>query len=488
MLKDREGVIPLIGILVIGIVIFMVMVAFFFKYLILGVLILIAVFVAYGLSTGQLKIAGKHGIIALILVVVLIFVAVGGSFLFELTPILIDTDTKNYTHESWTGLGNPQFGDEIFNKDAYAVSFKPGAESETITFQALLNRPPGTPGRIMVFEKYELYWSDDGVNWGTPIGTYEYAIPDNNLVTLPAVHYAFFGEKPNSAIRVEVYGVLFGTGGEWQLFAEDQAYIYQGAGDIEIKNPGKLIEIGERVIIEAETLGFSGGRGWTVQLFSYAQNRVVQSWNLSDESDGAILDDYIVSESDWQSWSDCGGDKPLNRLEARLYNNLFKQDEADADVTDIRSKSPPEPTVSLDQDYYNVNDVITVSITGARNNETNVPICQFVIDIYYQPGPITVEDDVTVIAQADSATFKSNPLSQPGTVRIEVVAYDDGGRPSEHSITEVAVKPIGEACNPLVEVCGDKTNSFGLAWIWIILIIVFGVLIGYLLLKKKRRR
>jgi hypothetical protein len=508
MIRNREGVLPLLAILFIVVIGFIILVSFFLKSLIIGVMILIAVFIIYGLSTGKLKTDPKKGgkltIIVILIAIVLIFVAVGTGFILEIAPITIDTETKELpsriddVYGIGIGLWNGKLGDnceieqegEIFDKEAYAVSWKPGVESETITMNGGICWIAFYPKHLDDF-KMKLYWSDDGVNWGSPISEWSNAVFGEFTN-----QYAFFENKPNSAIRVEltadVWGGLFG---DWKaaddnIYAYDQAYIYQGAGDIEILNENKIVEIGEDVLIDVKKLGYSAGRGWSLELFSYPQNKIVKTWDLGDGDVGVYR--YLVTTMDWIAWSGCDdpqSDTP-NRLEARLYNNLWKQDEADVDTIDLRARAPPQPEVSTDKGWYNVNNTIEMAIKGKRNPSTNLELCYFLLDVYYQPGLIQIHDDEKVAAVGDNATYESDPLPQSGTVRIEVTAYDAGGRPSNHTILQRSVKPTGQDCNPLTEDCGDESNLFGIPWLWIILIVIIivAILLYFVFRKKKRGR
>lgn len=505
MIKDDRGVLPLIPILILILIIPIVFIAlalFFLKFLIIGILILVALLILIAVLTGRIKLAQKQSFAVIIIVIILVLMAVGTGLLFGITPIDIDTDTVSIGVDSGEGVFGKGFGTygggscfdvltegELFDKEAYAVSWKPGVESETINMQGCIFSITLPPKRIDDI-KYKLYWSDDGSNWGDPIEVWEKGTdlrPD-------AVQYSFFENKPNSAIRVELTGDGWGgIFGDWKafddaVFAYDQAYIYSGVGNIEILNENKIVAVGEDLLIDVEKLGYSAGRGWTLELFSFPQNRIVKTWSLNDGDVG--VQTYLVTSSDFVAWASCDDNQSSipNRLEARLFNNLWKQDEADADTIDIRANAPPQPIVTTDKDWYNVNDIVTISIEGIRNENTNLSLCYFLIDVYYQPGLIQIDDDTRVDAFMDDATYTTDPLPQSGTIRVEVTAYDEGGHPSGHTILQKTVKLPDEGCNPLIEECGNGDIA-GIPWIWIIVIIaVIFALVGVFILTKKGRK
>jgi hypothetical protein len=444
--------------------------------------------------TGRLKVKQNQALPVIIIVAVLL---IAGMFYGGFLLSVITLNTKTVSNEIGLGgvygkgLGRyggscyePLTEGELFDKDAYAVSWKPGVESETINIQGCIFGIFVWPN-VINDVKYKLYWSDDGVSWDL-IQTYEMGgdlRPD-------AVQYTFTGEHPNGAIKVELtgdmwVGVLNEGFADDQVFAYDHAYIYQGSGNIEILNENKIVEVGEDVLIDVEKLGYSAGRGWSLELFSYPQNRIVYSEDLDDGDTGIYR--YTVTSADFVAWSGCGDSNTLNRLAARLYNNLWKQDEADADTIDLRANAPPQPKVTLDKDWYNVNDEIQITIEGERNPGTNLELCFFVLDVYYQPGLIQLHDDEQVTAVNDEATYTTDPLPQAGTVFVEVTAYDAGGRPANHTILQVTIKPSGEGCNPLLEDC-DADDGWDIPWIWIIIIIVIVAVLLYFLFKKRGKK
>jgi len=501
MIKNDEGVIPLLALIIISVIAFMVLIGFFFKWLIIGVLLIVGLLVVYGLTTGKMK-GGKSTLMILAVAMVVIMVAIFGGLL-PLTIISIDTKTKEISYDNGGAWGHG-FGlwggkiitstsavtyesGEIFDKEAYAVSWKPGVESEKIIMYGGIDYDHGPFNYLNDF-RYNLYWSDDGVNWGSPIETWpmEDTYP-GTLAHGPPREFIFFGQKPNGAIRVELTADSHGGWfGDYlvsdYVYAYDQAYIYQGAGDIEILNENKIVAVGEDVLIDVVHLGYSAGRGWTLELFSYPQNKVIESWSLSDGDVGVYK--YRVTSSDWIGWSGCDDPQSStpNRLEARLFNNIWKQDEADADTIDLRANAPPQPEVTTDKEYYNVNDTVKITINGIRNEDTDLELCYFLIDVYYQPGLIQLEDDTQVTAVQDSATYETDPLPQAGTIRVEVAGYDAGGHPSEHTILQKSVQPPGGGPPPPWD---PASNDF---WIFIILIIVVVGLIGYIAYKKFRRK
>lgn len=278
------------------------------------------------------------------------------------------------------------------------------------------------------------------------------------------------------------FGVRHCTPWEWELVTKDDAYLADGRGSIEIDNPNDIVEVNEdliitvdvgyatpflsdsehsgskSVIIEDQTVPVDG-RGWSLFVYSYAQNKVVATFHPPDNDITTYR--YKVTSADFKATTDC---LATNKLMVKLYNEVNLADYKKYPVIDDKKLGPSKPKVTLDKTYYETGEDMYIYFKSDPNAQTKAIIKHYEIDINYVKPLFPVYSGITTKEE-----YKIGMLPEEGILEISVIAFDNYCRPSPKETIQVKIH--------------EPTALGGIPWLLIIVLIIMIGMIAFVWLR-----
>lgn len=379
----------------------------------------------------------------------LIVAVIGLAFLVGLVvglpglqAVTIDTNTTVNRHHAWDGQGafpGPDgLNDEVLDASMYVTSWSPNLDSEKIVARGILVIDELTFAGVTQV-RYRVFTSTSGLVWNeradsphvfpAPADAGAIRRGEPIIVTLRGTY--------EGAIRVqwEAYMTGLGIAGVgvnegWYLMASDQAYLKSGIGSVTAPDQA---QIGDTVTVSWTipyiTSELQGAKGWALYGFSRAQNRVVLGPIDLTQIRGSVT--YKVTNTDFQNVADC-----RNELEWVLRNELWDRDFKTTTVIDI-SGLGPAVTITDVLGVREAGQPVTVKFDVSTNTVTNAPIVKIVV----KWGFGGIEHEANLSAAAREYTFTPGG---GGIAHLEVIAYDDGCRPSPTAETDIHIREPGQ--------------------------------------------
>ncbi len=374
--------------------------------------------------------AGNRLVVALVGILVLVVLLFGLFLGLSFQLVQVDTATRSNpnTGRNWVGAGGG-FAGEMLDQTRYIASWSPGFDGQKITIQGIHSEGFGLQ---CVLDSVR-YLVD--VNLGDVSGWQRVAQRDfggfwggTSPVRGPVWQYQLYGVYPDgSGVRVQYDGHCAGPEpiGGWIPLVHDEAYIESGIGSINWAEP--QYTVGETAILSWDipyVTDEASGRGWALIIQSTANDRVIGPILLK-QLRGTYR--YNVSTQDFAVEAGC-----RNELVGVLRNELWNKDFDTTTVIDVSDAGPTISGLRFTPSNPGVGQAITVSWDAAVNPQTNLALTRILIK--YGFGGIDKEESL-------SATVRSFDIvpGQEGSLHVEVIAYDEGCRPSPTAELDITV-------------------------------------------------
>lgn len=210
----------------------------------------------------------------------------------------------------------------------------------------------------------------------------------------------------------------------WEQIAQDEALLQTGLGKITKDRVGNY-EVGETAIITVTIpyIETEDGFGFFLDAFHIGLNEFVE------RDDGTLIQRLTVTDTTEifripiESRFFTNGSF-LNKIQLKLFNELFPKDAQRVEVVDIREKAPPKPEVQQDKIEYLEGDTITLTWQCQRNAQTNLPIAQ--AEVIAWIGGVEVFQDIISGENQNSTVSFTAPIA--GILNYRVSCTDTAGR------------------------------------------------------------
>ncbi len=372
-----------------------------------------------------------------IVVVVLIATSLLVAFqLGFLSLISVNVATQAYKNAGWRGSGQFQGGganlpgSELLSDDEYIASWSPSLEGQVATAGLHLGKEDiiaCSPDNA----RYDWY-RNIGSGWGSPVLSTE--VGPGGIVFLlqtsadvKATTYTIKGIS-EGAVRVTAW--IHCAVGDWFPLAQDEARVISGIGSVNrVKDQ---VTVGEDVSFRWDipyVTDDATGRGWSIIIYSSAQNRVVQGPTALAQLQGTVT--YKTTTQDFSVASGC-----RNEIRATLRNELWNKAWDVTTVIDVSGAGPSVKITGFLPLTPKQGDTVKVTWTATENPTTKLPLTKIVV----QTGFGGVETDQELAPGAREFSFVAG---QAGTTRVAVIAYDSGCRPSPTQSVDITVSEPG---------------------------------------------
>jgi hypothetical protein len=368
--------------------------------------------------------------------VVLVLVFVFAAFVSIANPGTV-FDGWNTTGETWQKRG----WDFKVNFDTINVigSWKDGFQTETFTITGAIAYKSITGANPLQY-RYSLYIPGTD----TPIQQTAWTGVGGALIADYAWHYMapYTTSIPTSGkvsllvvMEVKIFDYLQTfTYSDPSDLAWDGAQVFSGAGAIELhSSTPSPREEGDTASFYIET-GYTGGVGWDVMVQPPALRtdldqspRIIK--HLGDNIFGGTIVSWTVPAGAFKESTN-----PLmNEWKALLVNQYFVQSWTSVFSIDQYERMPLITDVKATLMDTGVTYVVTCE-------ETYAPLGGVLVNAWYsyggttKPGPTDTQSwlirDLHVPISGNTATFSVSGGNTKGTIMVEIIAYDTGGRTS----------------------------------------------------------
>lgn len=235
------------------------------------------------------------------------------------------------------------------------------------------------------------------------------------------------GIPHGSVLRVtlDIFGrSFFFEAFRWERLLQDEALLYTGLGKITKDRLGNY-EVGETAIITVTIpyLETEAGFGFFLDAFHLGLNEFVK------RDDGTVIERLRITQTTEviripiENRFFTNGSF-LNKIQLKLFNELFPNDAQRVEIVDIRALAPPLPDVQQDKIEYLQGDTITLTWQCQRNAQTNLPIAQ--AEVIAWIGGVEVFQDIISGENQNGTVSFTAPIA--GILNYRVSCTDIAGR------------------------------------------------------------
>lgn len=242
---------------------------------------------------------------------------------------------------------------------------------------------------------------------------------------------------------------------DWELMADDYAFLASGVGDVELVDSQVRYVAGEDTVKFEVDTGYSGQTqggeyqedGWMLEVFNSGGQRVKQ-WSINDgqhngrkAADGSWLDYEIpadaINPGQSRTWS------------VVLTNTYFEQDDETffTITAEELEQCPDIKPIHFNQADYELGDDVMITLEGVPNNAGTGEIHGFLVNIMYGKDGADYLPNYHleyVYASGTTATITVTPAKGDTYLTVEAWAFDapesTGGLMSETAEASTWIK------------------------------------------------